>query len=151
MEVSIETSMTKGQIIWKDFWYSGPQTMWKFVLASFWKAFIKFRLHGEKKYISDVYLLIFPCYNSQWDFLPKFISLHYCTPLEGVLGVQRSRQAQGTLFVWSAVFQPKMKWHSKTYKNYQNPVKSCCFFRIFSVFVQFWLENSNQNQLDELK
>ena len=34
---------------------------------------------------------------SHWDFLPKFLSLHYYTTLEGVLGVQRSRQAQGTI------------------------------------------------------
>ena len=31
---------------------------------------------------------------THWDFLPKFLSLHYFTTLEGVLGVQRSRQAQ---------------------------------------------------------
>ena len=30
---------------------------------------------------------------THWDFLPKFLSLHYYTPLEGVLGVQRSGQA----------------------------------------------------------
>jgi hypothetical protein len=34
---------------------------------------------------------------SHWDFLPKFISLHYYTTLEGVLGVHRSGQAQGTI------------------------------------------------------
>jgi hypothetical protein len=32
-----------------------------------------------------------------WDFLPKFLSLHYYTNLEGALGVQRSGQAQGTI------------------------------------------------------
>ena len=26
---------------------------------------------------------------AHWDFLPKFLSLHYYTTLEGVLGVQR--------------------------------------------------------------
>ena len=35
--------------------------------------------------------------SSGWDFLPKFLSLHYYTTLEGVLGVQRSGQAQGTI------------------------------------------------------
>ena len=35
--------------------------------------------------------------NTHWDFLPKFLSLHYYTTLEGVLGVQRSGQAQGTI------------------------------------------------------
>ena len=32
-----------------------------------------------------------------WDLLLKFLSLHYYTTLESVLGVQRSRQAQGTI------------------------------------------------------
>ena len=31
------------------------------------------------------------------------------------------------LLVWSAVFQPKRNDIKKTYKNYQNPVKSYCF------------------------
>ena len=31
---------------------------------------------------------------AHWNFLPKFLSLHYYTTLEGVLGVQRSKQAQ---------------------------------------------------------
>ena len=34
---------------------------------------------------------------AHWDFLPKFLSLHYYTTLEGVLGVQRSGKAQGTI------------------------------------------------------
>ena len=34
---------------------------------------------------------------AHWDFLPKFFSLHYYTTLEGLLGVQRSKQAQGTI------------------------------------------------------
>ena len=32
-----------------------------------------------------------------WDFLPKFLSLHYYTTVEGVLGVQIRRQPQGTI------------------------------------------------------
>ena len=40
---------------------------------------------------------------SHWDFLPKFFSLHYYTTLEGVLGVQRSGQAQGTI---NCLFRP---------------------------------------------
>ena len=39
---------------------------------------------------------IFDCTYTHWDFLTKFLSLHYYTTLEGVLCVQRSRQAQGT-------------------------------------------------------
>ena len=34
---------------------------------------------------------------THWDFLPKFLSLHYYTTLEGVLGVQRRGQGQGTI------------------------------------------------------
>jgi hypothetical protein len=67
---------------------------------------------------------------SHWDFLSKFLSLHYYTTLEGVLGVQRSGQAQGTMIC---------------------SMEKLLFFGIFSKFVQFWLENSNPNQLDELK
>ena len=35
--------------------------------------------------------------NAHWDFLPKFLSLHYYTTLKGVLGVQRRGQGQGTI------------------------------------------------------
>ena len=74
---------------------------------------------------------------------------HYTIiPLWRVSWVTSSRNYN--LFVWSAVFQPKWNASQKTYKNYQNPVKSYCYFRIFSEFVQFWLENSGPNQLDEL-
>ena len=34
---------------------------------------------------------------AHWDFLPKFLSLHYYTNLEGVLGVQRRGKGQGTI------------------------------------------------------
>jgi hypothetical protein len=34
---------------------------------------------------------------AHWDLLPKFLSIHYYTILEGVLGVERSRQAQETI------------------------------------------------------
>ena len=36
-------------------------------------------------------------HTAHWDFLPKFLSLHYYTTREGVLGVQRSGQAQRTI------------------------------------------------------
>ena len=35
--------------------------------------------------------------NPRWDVLPKFLSLHYYSILECVLGVQRIGQAQGTI------------------------------------------------------
>ena len=50
---------------------------------------------------------------AHWDFLPKFLSLHYYTTLEGVMGVQRSRKAKGTIFCLfgSLFFFVKMGWH----------------------------------------
>ena len=38
-----------------------------------------------------------PLKRTHWGFLPKFLSHHYYTTLEGVLGIQRSGQAQGTI------------------------------------------------------
>ena len=47
----------------------------------------------------------------------------------GFLGCpeKRTRSRNYNLFVWSAVFQPKLNDIKKTNKNYQNPVKSYCF------------------------
>jgi hypothetical protein len=87
-----------------------------------------------------------------WDFLPKILSLYYYTTLEGVLGVQRSGQAQEIIIcLFGPLFFSK---NGMTFKNLQKLSKSSekiLFFRIFSEFVQFWLKNSNPNQLDELK
>ena len=103
------------------------------------------------------------------DTLPHFLTRSYdhgtlgflakisFTPLlyhpGGCLGCPEKQTSSRNynLFVWSAVFQPKWNDIQKSYKNYQNPLKRYCFFGIFSEFVQFWLENSNPNQLDELK
>jgi hypothetical protein len=84
--------------------------------------------------------------------LPKFLSLQYYTTLEGVLGGQRSVQAQGTMI---CLFGPL--FFSQNGMTFKKPTKSSksskklLFFGIFSEFVQFWLENSGPNQLDELK
>jgi hypothetical protein len=68
------------------------------------------------------------------------------------LGVQRSGQAQGTII---CLFGPLFfSQNGITLKNLQKLSKSSeklLFFRIFSEFVQFWLENSGQNQIGELK
>ena len=40
---------------------------------------------------------------THWDFLPKFLSLRYYTTLEGVFGVQRSRQGQETIICFFSV------------------------------------------------
>jgi hypothetical protein len=55
------------------------------------------------------------------------------------------------LFVWSAVFQPKWNCIQKNLQKISKSTEKLLFFRIFSEFVQFWLENSGPNQLDELK
>jgi hypothetical protein len=44
-----------------------------------------------------------------------------------------------------------MEWHSKNLQKLSKSIEKLLFFRIFSEFVQFWLENSSSNQLDELK
>ena len=82
-------------------------------------------------------------------FLAQIPSLHYYTTLEGVLGVQRSGKAQGTI-----IFLFGLLFFSQNGMNFKKPTKSSeklLFFRIFSEFVQFWLENSGPNQLDEFK
>jgi hypothetical protein len=70
-----------------------------------------------------------------WDFLPKFISLHYYTTLKAVLGVQRSGQAQRSII---CLFGPLFfSQNGITYKNLQKLSKSSeklLFFRIFSDF-----------------
>ena len=54
-------------------------------------------LLSNVKKCGRVFQILWPSLNTHWDFLPKFLSLHYYTTLEGVLGVQRSGQAQGTI------------------------------------------------------
>ena len=66
--------------------------------------------------------LAFPAH---WDFLPKFLSLHYYTTLEIFLYPEKPKRSRNyNQFVWSDVFQPKWNDIQKTFKNYQNPVKS---------------------------
>jgi hypothetical protein len=42
-------------------------------------------------------IFLSPIPNAHWDFLPKFLSLHYYFTREAVFGVQRSGQAQETI------------------------------------------------------
>ena len=48
------------------------------------------------------------------------------------------------LFVWSAVFQPKRNDIEKTYKNYQNTVKSYCFLGYFQSLFNFGWKTAAQ-------
>ena len=57
-------------------------------------------------------------YQAHWDFLPKFLSLHYYTPPEGVLGVQRSGQAQGTM-----ICQFRLLFFSQNGMKFKKPTK----------------------------
>ena len=50
-----------------------------------------------------------------WDFLAKFLLMHYYTTLNYYL------------FVWSTVFQPNWNDIQISYKNYENRLKSYCF------------------------
>ena len=75
------------------------------IRVSIWKVFIKFPWHGEKPTSATLVTLssischtvVMQSSGTHWDFLSKFLSLNYYTTLEGVLGVQRSRQAKGTI------------------------------------------------------
>jgi hypothetical protein len=63
------------------------------------------------------------------------------------LDVQRSGQSQGTII---CLFGPL--FFSQNGMTFKKATKiKLLFIGIFSKFVQFWLENSNPNQLDELK
>jgi len=84
--------------------------------------------------------------------LPKFLSLHYYTTLEGVLGVQRSGKAQGTIIcLFGPLFFSQNGMTFKKATKLSKSIEKLLFFGIFSKFVQFWLENSGPNQLHELK
>ena len=56
--------------------------------------------------------------SAHWNFLAKFHSLHYYTTLEGVLGVQRSRQAQETII---CLFGPR--FFSQNGMTFKKPTK----------------------------
>jgi hypothetical protein len=107
---------------------------------------------NKRKAWSLLFRIYSLAYVTHWDFLPKFLSLHYYTTLEGVFVVQRSGQAHGTII---CLFGPLFfSQNGMTLKNLQKSSKSSeelLFFGILSEFVQFWLENSGSNQLDELK
>ena len=48
------------------------------------------------------------------------------------------------LLVWSAVFQPKWNDIQKSYKNYQNPLKSYCFLGYFQSLFNFGWKTAAQ-------
>ena len=51
-------------------------------------------VYEQERAIFQQWLIIWQNITSaHWDFMPKFLSLHYYTTMEGVLGVQRSGQA----------------------------------------------------------
>ena len=61
-----------------------------------WRFLKSFTTVGNRRNLKfEVFHVIY--YSTHWDFLPKFLSLYYYTTLEGVLGVQRSGKAQGTI------------------------------------------------------
>ena len=87
--------------------------------------------------------LAFP---AQWDFLPKFLSLHYYTTLEIFLYPEKPKRSRNyNQFVWSDVFQPKWNDIKKTFKNYQNPVKSYYCVRYFYTVVWTAIDSIAEN------
>ena len=100
-------------------------------------------------------LFLRTCMNiTHWDFLPKFLSLHY--PLSyhpgWCLGCQEkwTSSRNYNLFVWSAVFQPKWNDIQKSYKNYQNPLKSYCFLGYFQSLFNFGWKTAAQTNYTNL-
>ena len=72
--------------------------------------------------------------------------------MEGVLGVRRRGQAQGTIIcLFGPLFFSQNGMTLKKLQKLSKSIEKLLFFGIFSEFVQFWLENSGPNQLDELK
>jgi hypothetical protein len=75
---------------------------------------------------------------AHWDFLPKFLSLHYYTTLESVLGVQRSRQAQGSIvYLFGPLFLSTngvtLKEVTKIIKNHKKITVFWDIFRVYSI------------------
>jgi hypothetical protein len=70
-----------------------------------------------------------PARKAHWDFLPKFVSLHYYTTLEGVLDVQRSGQAQETMICFfGLLFFSQMEWHSKNQQKLSKSTEKLLYF-----------------------
>jgi hypothetical protein len=72
---------------------------------------------------------------THWDFLPKFLSLHYYTTLEGVLGVQRSGQAQEAIICLFGLlfFSQNGMTFKKATKIIKIHLKVTVFWDIFKV------------------
>ena len=95
-----------------------------------WPSFVK------KFCIVILLYLVNTCHMlSHWDFLPKFLSLHYYTTLEGVLGIQKSRQAQGTIICLFGLlcFNQNGMTFKKTTKIIKIHWKVTVFWNIFRV------------------
>jgi hypothetical protein len=66
--------------------------------------------------------------------LPKFLSLHYYTTLEGVLGVQRSGKAQETIFVCLVrCFGMTLKKATKIIKIHEKVTVFWDIFKVYSI------------------
>ena len=74
-------------------------------------------------------------------------------PPGGCLGCleKQTSSMNYNLFVWSDVFQPKWNDNKQNLEKLSKSREKLMVFEILSKFVQFWLENSNPNQIDELK
>ena len=80
--------------------------------------------------------------NCTLGFLAKISFTPLLYPPGRCLGCPEKRTSSRNynLFVWSAVFQPKWNDIKKTYKNYQNPVKSYYFLGYYQSLFNFgWI------------
>ena len=59
----------------------------------------------EKEWYSELGTVTGPV--THWDFLPKFLSLHYYTTLEGVFGCPEKGTSSRNYNLFVFVFQPK--------------------------------------------
>ena len=79
--------------------------------------------------------------NTHWDFLPKFLSLHYYTTLECVLGVQRMGQGQGTIIcllgpLFFSLNQMTFKKPTEIIKIQWKATVFCDIFRLCSILAE---------------
>ena len=85
-------------------------------------------------------------YNGTLGFLAEISFTPLLYHPGGCLGCPEKRTSSRNynLFVWSAVFQPKWNDIKKTYKNYQNPVKSYCFLGYYQSLFNFGWKTAAQ-------
>ena len=107
-------------------------------------------LHFSENTVQISQALVWP-HRVHTGFLVEFSFTPLLYHPGGCLGCPEKRTSSRNynLFVWSAVFQPKWNDIKKTYKNYQNPVKSYCFLGYYQSLFNFgWKTAAQTNQMN---